>query len=178
MSDQAEQDAIKDRTAERDAIRAELEATRSAFHALLNQISEADWTKKSAAQGSIGQLLVHITGYLGIIVPRVVAGARAGKKNSMPVPSGAIGDSLNYLINRVLTIRANRDTIAAKYDSAHAAALKLLDSVRDDEWEKATTYPAGHKTIPEIFRYHTTHFNEHAEHIRQCLDRKVAAPER
>ena len=55
------------------ALRAELEATRQAFRALLATLRPADWTRPSLNPAwTIGEVLWHITGYLFLIPQQLV----------------------------------------------------------------------------------------------------------
>ena len=155
-------------TARREAIRAELEATRMAYHALLSPISDAAWKQQSAAsRRNLAQVLVHIIAYLDKMVPMAVNNARGGK--NMPDLPGPIAHTFNYLISIVMARGVTLHSARQKYDAAHATTLQILADIKDDEWELKTKIPSGPLTIEQIFRHHATHFSEHAAEVKQTL---------
>jgi hypothetical protein len=160
-------------TVDRAALRAELEATRSAYHALLAQIDDADWARPDTrTRRTVGEDMVHIVSYLGNILPLIVGAARQGKKHALPPLPPAIGHPFSYLLTKLQSRGQSRQTVGAKYEAAHQAALQLLDGIQEREWPLATNSPAGRRTIAEAFRHHTTHFDEHATAIRQAVRRR------
>ena len=60
------------------------------------------------------------------------------------------------------------------YDQQHAQALKALEAVPDEDWQKETVYPApyppfngGPVTVEELFRLPLYHLQAHEADIRQ-----------
>lgn len=159
---------------DREELRAELEATRSAYHALLAQISAADWRRPDGdSRRTIGEDLVHITGYLESVLPLGVAAARQGKAHVLPPLPPALVHGISYLGSKFQSRGQTGQTVAARYDTAHAAALALLAGIGDAEWPLATTLVSDHFTVAELFHHHTVHFAEHAAAIRLTLRRRV-----
>jgi hypothetical protein len=65
---------------DRERVREQLEATRHAFHGLVARVSADDWRRRSAISAwTIGEVLVHITVYLTVVIPRGVAGGADGE---------------------------------------------------------------------------------------------------
>ena len=81
---------------------------------------------------------------------------------------------LNMLITRIGSRRATPQSVAEKYDAAHAAILACLDGVEDDEWSKGVR-PLGafgaYKTVTSVFQSVTLHFSEHEADILRGLGR-------
>ncbi len=155
---------------DRAAIRAELEATRTAYHALLAEITDADWTQRDGStHRTVGEDLVHIVSLLEGVLPLAVDAARAGKANALPPFPKPLGLAMSYLLSKMQARGQTRQTVAAKYDAAHTAALHLMDEVQDHEWTMRTNVPVGNYSIEECFHLHTTHFHEHATQMRQGL---------
>src|SRR6266545_562264 len=102
---------------DREAIRAELEATCRAYHELVKSISPDEWRKKSANPGwRVGQILWHLAWGAGYF-PRGVEECRKGKARNPPT---WIKNALNKLITRVGSRRATPQSVLSKYDAAHA----------------------------------------------------------
>jgi hypothetical protein len=155
-----------------DALRAELEATRQAFHALLATLTPADWNRPSRNQAwTTGEVLWHITGYL-FMIPEQLAWLQTG---TFPDMTGETADELNR--GNISQTRSGAeaqtfDTIARTYEAGHATTLAALAHVRDDEWQRGVrmpdmgpTFTGEYRTIEALFRYHARHFAEHAAQI-------------
>jgi len=161
---------------DREAIRAELEATRRAYHELVKSISPDEWRKKSANPGwRIGQILWHLAWGAGYF-PRGVEECRKGKARNPPT---WIMNPMNKLITRMGSRRATSQSVSSKYDAAHARILACLNGVQDDEWNKGVK-PLGafgvYKTIEMVFHSVTSHFREHEADILLGLGRRAPSP--
>jgi len=153
-------------------LHAELEATRQAFHILLDSLAPADWTRPSLNPAwTIGEVLWHITGYL-FMIPQQLMWLQTG---TFPDQSQWSADDLNR--GNVKQTRAGAQaqtlgTIAQAYEEGHARTLAALRSVCDDEWpigvrmvDMGSTFTGEYRTIERLFRYHARHFAEHAAQI-------------
>ena len=155
--------AIADRT----VLRRQLEETRSAFHAVVEQLSDADWHRKTSSTAwTIGEVLAHLTFTLAH-TPEAIEHLRQGKNYHNP-PSFL--NWLGPLINRKLAQQSargqTRASILAWYDKAHAAMLATVEGIGDDEWGRgAYCFGAGYKTILDLCQYLPGHFQEHAAQI-------------
>ena len=110
------------RLPDREAIRAELEATRRAYHELVNSISADGWNGKGGnSRWRVGQLLWHLAWGAGYF-PRGVEECRRGKATN---PPRWIMNPLNMLITRIGSRRATPQSVLHKYDDAHAAIRRL-----------------------------------------------------
>jgi hypothetical protein len=152
----------------REALKVELEATRSAFHAMLAEVSQEAWKLPThTTNWTIGETICHVASYLDVVVPMALANARQGK--NMPKMPKAIGNYFNYLMARHYTRKLSRQTIAAQYDSAHTKTLRLLEGVQAEEWAKSTYLPIGTLTVAQLFQHHSTHFHTHLADVRYGL---------
>jgi DinB superfamily len=156
---------------DRNAIRVELEATRSRYHELLGSLSEEDWGKKSGNPSwNVRQLMWHLGRGMEFF-SETVDQCRKGKA---PNPPGFLIDIGNTLMTRFGSRGATKESVGAKYDEAHEKLLAELDGVRDDEWQKGVTAYGRQHTIESVFRSVTEHFQEHEADIKKGLERVVS----
>jgi uncharacterized damage-inducible protein DinB len=159
------------------ALRAELETTRRAFHALLASLMPQDWERPSHNPvWTIGEVLWHITSYLFVIPQQLIW----LQTNTFPDPFSESADELNAGNEQQAREDARGQTlssIAQTYEAGHAATLAALDSVGDDEWQLGVrlpdmgpTFTGEYRTIEALFRYHGRHFAEHAAQIPTAKD--------
>jgi hypothetical protein len=150
----------------REAIRAELESTRSQYHELLNSLSEEEWNKKSGNRAwNVRQLMWHLARGTEF-VSETVGQCRRGKA---PNPPAFLIDTGNTLLTRWGSRGATPESVAAKYEAGHAALVAVLDTVQDDEWQKGVTAYGRPFTIKSSFRSVTEHFEEHEADIKKEL---------
>jgi hypothetical protein len=153
---------------DREAIRKEIEDIRTAYHELLTSLSDEDWKKKSANQAwSVGQLMWHLGRGMEFFSQNV-GYCRKGKA---PNPPAFLIDAGNMLLTRFGSRGATPQSVAEKYDTAHAALLACLDSVQDDEWQKGVKAFGNSFTIESTFRTVKGHFEEHQADILKGLGR-------
>ncbi len=154
-------------TPDREALRAELEATRAAYHDLLKSLSAEDWKKKTGnAAWTVRQLMWHVAWGAGYL-PRAVDNCRTGRRGRLP----PLFNQLNILMTRLGSARATPESLARKFDESHEAVVAALNGVRDDEWQKGTQNYLGYTTVEDCFRNVIAHFREHAADIRKGLGR-------
>ena len=152
----------------REAIRAELEATRSQYHDLANSLSEKDWKQKSANPAwNVRQLMWHLAWAGGF----TASGVEACRKGKGTNPPNWIADAANTWITRIGSRGATKQSVRKKYDDAHQKVLASLDGVQDDEWQKSARVFSRDMTIEKTFRDHVEHFKEHEADIRKGLGR-------
>jgi uncharacterized protein (TIGR03083 family) len=163
----------------RDEIRAELEATREAYHELLDSLSDEDWQKPSGNPAwTVGQLLYHMT-----VAPRMLP-ADVGlirRGGWMPNLPAFVFNWTNVLMTRWGARKESLDSVGELYDAAHDRVLGVLETIQEGEWSLGKEYPdwdpllSGYVTLVRLFRYLAIHFEVHAEQVRQGL--ADAAPE-
>src|SRR5689334_24571631 len=134
------------------AIRADMEATRTAYHQLLDSLSDADLQRPCAiSKWTIQEVLCHMTLLIEQAVPMMVKQARKGK----PMPK-LLDTRFGHWMNYQMAVRAARKAtpavIGQRYDAAHSNLLRLLESVREREWTLPTGYPDGRPlTMETVF---------------------------
>jgi hypothetical protein len=66
---------------------------------------------------------------------------------------------------------ADRDEVLKRYDAANAKMVRLLGTVKDDEWNNRASFPSGTPlTMERIFSEVVPgHFAAHAAEIEQTL---------
>jgi uncharacterized protein (TIGR03083 family) len=152
----------------REALRSELEATRSQYHELLNSLSNEDWNKKSGNPAwNVRQLMWHLARGTEF-VSETVGQCRQGKA---PNPPAFLIDTGNSLLTRWGSRGATPESVATKYEAGHAALVAVLDTVQNDEWQKGVTAYGRPFTIESSFRTVTEHFQEHEADIKKGLGR-------
>ena len=157
----------------REEIRAELEATRQAYHGLLGSLSDEDWPKPSGNPAwTVGQLTVHMT-FAPRMLPADVGLIRRG--GWMPKLPAFLFNWSNVLMTRWSARKESVRTVGALYDAAHDNALRVLETIQDEEWSLGREYPdwdpmlSGYVTLERLFRYLAIHFKVHEEQVRQGL---------
>ncbi len=152
----------------REAIRAELEATRSQYHELLNSLSDEDWNKKSGNPSwNVRQLMWHLA-WAGGFTASGVESCRKGKGTN---PPNWIADIANTWITRIGSRGATRESVGREVRRGAQKVIASLDGVQDDEWQKSARVFNREMTIEKTFRDHVEHFKEHEADIKKGLGR-------
>jgi hypothetical protein len=153
---------------DRNAIRAELETTKTGFHKLLDSLQEDDWMKKSANPAwTVGQLMWHLGRGMEFF-SEAVGYCRRGKGPNPPAFLIGFG---NVLQTRFGSRGATPASASEKYDAGHAKLLAALDGIGDDEWTKGGRIYQNDYTIESIFGEVDEHFREHEADIQKGLGR-------
>ena len=148
---------------DRVALRAELEATRTAFHALLNSLSADEWRQKSPTSAwTMAEVAVHLTWALEQL-PQEIASARLGKGMfNSPKRLERLADRVSYRLTRWLACNATPGAIRLRYDAAMTAVIQTLDEVQESDLGLgAPFYGHGFYTIAELFHTPSAHLAEH-----------------
>ncbi len=156
----------------RDEIRSGLETTRVAFHDLLGSVEAEDWGKRSGNPAwTVGEVLYHLALRLQLLARSI---------GWVPKLPASVFNRLTVPMIRIGARKQTQQSVAEKYDDAHYAALRLLDSIQEGEWDKGVSYPnwdsllEGYVTIERLFRHPAAHFELHSEEIRQGLQNVAA----
>ena len=146
---------------DREALGAELEATRIAFHAFLNALTTDQWRQKGPGGAwTMAEVAEHLTWALEQL-PKEVASARQGK-GMFNFPK-RVADPLSYWMTRWNARNVTPDTIGHRYDAAMTAVVRTLDNVKESEWALgAQFYGHGFYTIADLFHTPADHLAEHA----------------
>jgi len=153
---------------DREAIRAELEATKAGYHELLASLSDADWKKKSANPAwNVRQLMWHLAWGNGFIPD----GVKSCKKEKGFNPPQGIADLGNKWWTRFGSRSATPQSVAEKYDKVHEEIIGTLEGVQGDEWSKGTRMFGEYQTVESTLRSAISHFKEHQADILKGLGR-------
>jgi hypothetical protein len=149
---------------DREALRAQLEETRLAFHTLVESLTEAQWHSKIRSTAwTVGEVMTHLALSLAF-KPETIAHVRRGK-NHLNLPPW-LTPRIGYLLVKYSARRKTRHSILARYDQAHGALLACLDGITDQEWNLgAFCYGEGYKTLREVCQAPVSHFQEHAAQV-------------
>lgn len=148
---------------DRAALRAELEATSTAFCTLLRSLSAEQWHQKSPTSAwTVAEVAVHLTWALEQL-PKEVASARRGKGMfNSPKSLAWLADWLSYWITHWMARKATPEAISRRYATAMTAVLHTLDAVQERDWALgAPFYGHGFYSIADLFHTPAEHFAEH-----------------
>lgn len=168
-------------SATKEAIRAELEETREAFHALSRSLSAVDRKQQSKNPAwTNGEVLFHIT-LAFILLPALMwlvrFFGRLPKTSSKPFAmllslSTPIFNRLNALGPHIGGRIYHGDRLDRKYDRVHAHIVRLLDAIPDGEMRRGMYYPDkwdglfhSYMTLADLFLYPTIHFRFHRDQL-------------
>lgn len=145
---------------DRAALRAELEATRAAFHRLLDEAAGERWRAGSPSSAwTVGEVLVHLTWALEQL-PQEVEMARRGK-GMFNMPQW-IADPGSYWIIRWQARKADPASLRRRYDAAMDATIAALETVPDSDWGLgAPFYGHGFYSVADLFATPAEHLAEH-----------------
>ncbi len=148
---------------DRDALRASLESTRTAFHRLLEPMTDTLWRSKSpVCEWTVGEVLVHLTWALEQL-PKEVEMARQGK-GMFNLPKW-IANPGSYWLTRWEARNVDAESLRPRYDAAMDAAIAALETVPNSDWGLgARFYGEGFYTVAGLFATPAQHL---AEHTRQ-----------
>jgi hypothetical protein len=164
----AQTQAVPDRA----GLRADLEATRAAFHALVDAAAGTTWrTQSPGSAWTAGEVLVHLTWALEYL-PEEVARARRGK-GMFNMPKW-IADPGSFWIIRRQARKSDPQSLHRRYDAAMDAVLAALETVPDSDWGLgARFYGHGFYTVAGLFATPAEHLAEHTAGM-QAADRHAA----
>lgn len=166
----------------KDSLQSELEASRVAFHALLDSLPGADLKKKSRnAAWTNKHIIVHMAmGFF--ILPGLIL---------IALVFGRLPKSLSKLFALLLTLTTlpfnwinalgprlggrafTRISLGKTFDWFHARILWLLQVIPEEELKRGMYYPTkwdpvtfkDYMTLEDIFRIPTLHFTFHLQQI-------------
>jgi uncharacterized protein (TIGR03083 family) len=155
-------------TPDRTELSSDIEATRAAFHTLLDSLSADEWKRKSANPAwSVGQLMWHVANGMEFF-NRSIGYCRKGSGPNPPAFVIGVG---NVLLTRFGSRGATPETVRAKFDEGTQELLASLQSIGDDEWPKGARIYGDDYTIASLFTQVREHFREHEMDILKGLGR-------
>lgn len=149
-------------------IERELERTKAAFERLLKTIKESDYNRRAGYfSWSVREQLIHITSYLGGVIPSAVADAEKGRKK--PQLPAWLGNTISFLSSRLSSGSRSREALIKRYGLAHDQALELLKKIKPEELDHPIYTVIGQTTLNKLYRDHTQHFAEHESQIKRLI---------
>jgi len=159
----------------RDQLRQEINETHQAFHQLLNEISDESFSLPSDNPAwTVGEVLYHMS-----LAPRFLTSdlrmilSQRWLYTLIPVIAPKpLFDWFNKVLTRYGASKLSRQFLANEYDKAHISALRALESLTDQDFQRSINYPdwdpllSGEVTVERLFRYIKVHFESHAAQIR------------
>ena len=144
----------------RQALRAELEATRAAFHERLASVPAERWREKYPGSAwTVGEVFVHLTWAIEYL-PKEIEMARQGK-GMFNMPKW-LADPLSYWMIRYMARNSTPSSVRQRYDAAVDATLQALESIPDSDWGLgANFYGHGFYTVADLFHTPAEHLAEH-----------------
>lgn len=175
------QPAIQTQGRTKETIRAELEATRAAFHSLSHALSAADRRRPSRnAAWTNGEVLFHIT-FAFMLLPALLwlvrLFGRLPRQSSKPFAallnrSTPLFNRINALVPHIGGRLYRGDRLGRKYDRLHARILRLLDAIPERDMQRGMYYPDRwdglfypYMTLADLFLYPTIHFRFHRDQL-------------
>lgn len=145
---------------DREALRAELEATRAVFHDHLNAVSGEHWRQKCpGSDWSVAEVFVHLVWAIEYL-PKEIEAARQGK-GMFNMPKW-LADPLSYWMIRFMARGCTPSSLQERYDAAIAATLEQLETLPDSDWSLgADFYGHGFYTVADLFHTPAEHLTEH-----------------
>lgn len=154
--------------ADKDALRAELEATRAAFVALAEGLSSADWRRRSGNRAwNVRQVMSHIATSVGPSAGSINM-VRQGKGFN---PPGFLTGPVNVILTRIAARKATAASVIETYNEGHAKLLTALETVADDEWDQGARFFGKPETIESLVRGVISHFHEHEADVTRGAGR-------
>ena len=157
---------------DRAALRADLDATRAAFHALLRSLSDTDLARPSSeTDWTVKEELWHVAYAVGYLRGGIVRAQRGAARGAPPIPIW-LRDWISLRLVRYQARRATRADLARFYDRQHARLLATLAATRPPDWSRRVKmFGEQERPLEGLFRRPITHFAEHAAQIRQSVKR-------
>ncbi len=156
------------------ALAQELEATRIAFHQLLQSIPADRFGAPTPNPAwNVAQMLFHMSVALKFLPADAALIRRSGR-----LPRYFPAFLFHWLNKQYTRWGGRRPThayLAAQYDQAHALTLAALRRVAADEWQKGAEYPGwdpmlnGFVSLETLFHYPARHFQAHAAEVQKAV---------
>ena len=165
----------------REEILDQLDTVRTAFHQLIDSLSDQDFQRQSLNPGwTNGEILAHMTfGFMivNILLPMARLWGRLPKDSSKWFAwlLNAFTGLFNWM--NALGARGQGKVFTHKrigkiYDQSYFSLVKQVNSIKADEWERGMYYPRKwdpnfeeFMTLEKLFYYPIVHFNFHLTQI-------------
>ncbi len=153
-------------TADREALRAELQATHAEFRDLVASVGEEHWRTRSGNPAwTCGQIAWHLAASPGFIAGQIDS-ARKGKATNPPSFLMGMIFKMSEMRVKFMSRNATPQSVLTDYDAGVTKMLSVLDAVSDDEFAISKTSFGQTRTIEEQFHVPAEHFAEHSAEVR------------
>jgi len=152
----------------RSEIQTALDTARSAFHELLMSLASEDFeSRRSRSDWTVFEAAVHIVASLER-TPALIGALRQGKDYlNVPLP---IAEPVKRIVTWSLARFATREELARRFDSAQAAIVGVLATIRDEEWNRSgRAFGEGTWTVEHALRHQAEHVHEHIQQMKEAL---------
>lgn len=161
-----------------DELREEIEATRFAYHQLLEKVPDDALKRPSDNPAwTIGEVLFHMSLAPRLMVADVsmITGQRKIYKLFPKLIPRVLFDWVNKVYTRSKGRNLSCQQLADAYDQATTNILQTLASVQEEDFQKSAIYPgwdpllAGEVTLVQLFHYVKAHFVVHEQQIHKLI---------
>ena len=158
----------------RERLRQEIEATRRAFHRLLDTTPDEAFLQPSNNPAwTIGQVLYHmsIAPRFMILDVQMISGRRWIYRLLPRLVPKRLFNWLNVRMTRYGARQLSRQFLSDEYARAHNTVIQVLETLSEDDFAKSMPYPdwdvliSGEVTMEYLFGYIKRHFDSHAAQI-------------
>ena len=159
-------------------LRREMEATRLAFHRLLDSIPDEAFSLPSSNPAwTVGQVLYHmsIAPRMMVLDVKMISSQRWFFRLIPALFPRRLFDWLNVRLTRYGSRKLSRQFLSDEYDRAHNSILKVFDSLGEADFTRSVIYPdwdpllTGEVSMAFLFGYIKRHFDSHAIQVEAAL---------
>lgn len=163
----------------KEELRAELIQTRDDYHVLLAEVPDEAFSQPSDNPAwTIGEVLFHMSlapRFMSTDLRIIISRPWMAKVFAVLIPI-SLFNRLNAFLTRFWSRNLDRSFLAEQYDRAHERAIRSLEGLTEDDFQKSLHYPgydpilSGEVTVERLYRYMKLHFEAHAAQIRESLN--------
>ncbi len=148
-------------------LRQELADSLAEFHSTVKKLSDDQWSLRSGnSKWTMGGQLVHIGIGLGTVPLRIESARKDKAIQSMPP---FVFHFLNTRLTRKLERQHDLRSVGNYVNQQFAAAIDVLDGIRDAEWDLVSRTFIQRWTVRQVFENQAKHIREHLGHVKAAL---------
>ena len=153
----------------REELRKLLEGKRAEVHELIDGLSAEGFERKVPGSAwNVRQLAWHIA-FSPRFFTRSIGAVRQGKNSGPPAWLFSILEPAGALLPKMQARGATPQSVGAALDEGNAEILKMLDGIREEEWERSALVLGQPVTMAGVFREYAAHTEEHLAELRKAL---------
>ena len=146
-----------------------LEGKRAEVHALIDGLSAAEFERKVPGSAwNVRQLAWHIA-FSPRFFTKSIEATRQGKNSGPPAWLFSLLEPAGALLPKMQARGATPQSVGAALDEGNAEILKMLDSIREEEWEQSALVLGQPVTMAGVFREYAEHTEEHLVELRKAI---------